>query len=770
MRTLILITLIACFASSAVAQTPFERIGEGTRLWSDVSAVWNDGTTEKNALDPADNALLGTTISGMRLRLNNDEVNDLTVTGSGWELEGALKVHGDTLINGGSLTLWLPQGGENEFLYTAGTTTLHDGGTLRIENMFPFEEGEERDVERFNSDLRVTGTGGNLAITAPGRTAGLYGDIFVDAGATFNINATGAGAIGFRGIFTDTMESETNITGIIRLKEDITIKGNFNASRIFFEASESGAANAFVEGTVNTTYFRMLEGDAVITGRVFMQKGEVRSVLTDLPVSGIIQGNMTLDGGLMTLGTFVEGDVWSNEWTTLQVHHDFISRGGTIALAIDREGDWSKFLIVGSASIDTGHANAAPTTLHIYPGNCRVNLDTMGRKLVAGTGDNVVVEAWNAYAAGSNPNTFVMNGYASSKYDIWLNPGTIYVVDNDELMYWTLGAEMQTGGLQNLSSLFLVNIVGFDLPRAHNETGPWGRIKGGHLYDDQSALDNVSYQVMQLGWDKSFRAALGGKWSTGLFLEGNWMYSKGDYRLNIDRTATLVGLAKTSNTGMGTGLRVSRTLPNKWYFDVTGRINVYESKGSAWETEFTGEYYGFHESAWTDKMFSLGLEVGKTFTSRDKRLGFNPYNRLIYNSSPGNEFRLAYLNENTSHTLVKNHGVDAWTNQLGATLALNSLDRRGNVLGNVFVKGEYYQGLAGNFDTTLYNYHLNGQVDRENGVDVTAGRSKNDLSYYNLGFGAVLGSTDRLSISTQVDFLFGDVSGWSVTLGGRLRY
>ncbi len=656
---------------------------------------------------------------------------------------------------------------------TSPNITLNDGGKLEVTKV----SGPA--VVNSPSNIFITGTGGNVDV-ASGITATVDGNVDVAANSVFN--KTGTGNLVFGGNFTDQATSQTSFTGKAEFNNFTTIEGAFNTDYATFNdgATINGNLNAAddvaytgpmtINGRLGTNDLSGF-GDVIITGTTNLRGSNViPENAFGQKFAGNIGGNMTIDGGSLAIGTF-DSDKSKNVAALLAVEGNLESNGGEVHLAIDSTGTFSQILVEGSATDVSGSTKIVLDTRV----NNEANINKLGSRLTDASGNpsKVAILAEAGNGAGSDASAISMDSFSTSKYDFWLDPNGTFINSDPSHMYWTMGAEMQSGGLPSVSSMFLVNIIGFDLPRAQNVSGPWIRTKGGHVYDNLSDLGNVSYQVMQIGWDKSFQAANGnGEWYTGIFLEGDWMYSTGDYRIKQNRVLTTVGAAKASSTGMGTGLYVSRSFENGWYFDMIGRINLYESKNSAWATQAGDENrYGYKETTWTDQMFAMGMEIGKTFNSRNKRWSFNPYERVIYNSTPGNEFRLEYNDATASDSQVRNYSVDAWTNQLGAMLAYNSLDRDGNTLGNVFVKAEYFQGLSGNFDTYMLNYDDSNKFVREgSNQKVEAGRTKNNLAYGNMGVGTMYKPVDSVVVSAQTDFIFGDVSGWSVTFGGRYSY
>lgn len=730
--------------------------------------------------------------------------------------------------NGGTLALDIAADYSN---FTAPEIMLQDGGNLTL------LDETDAGITNAKTDADLLARGADNTLTyADDINLKQSGDVTVYNNS--KLTKTG-GWWTINGFYNDRSRSELKVNGNVSFSQETTIDGTVNADRAHFldNVFVDGTVSTVSEGQLyfyaNVDGDGLLEADYAIFRGVNAEIGnkfvisknatfeqaatisgdfttETLTAESDLKITGkanllfneskdgIITGNLELGSeATLTIGTVSTTDTASATSGDLRVNKDFVSNGGTLQLSVDAGGKQSTLTIDGTVSIAEG--GTGTTILMDTTVNADKNLNVLGKKLhdlagIASSGDTPGKSGKQAYIAllvtASNENAlddegemkpevekaFVLEKFFTSKYTFTLvTLGSLS--DNPNSMAWGVQPSMQSGGLPSLSSMFLVNIIGFDLPRAQNVSGPWIRVKGGHVYDNMSNLGKTSYQVMQIGWDKSFKAAHGsGEWYSGIFLEGDWMYSNGDYKLQDSyKEYHKVGYAKASNVGMGVGLYVSRAFDNGWYLDAIGRMNVYESKNKAVDTtsdEDSKNRYGYKEARWTDKMFALGLEIGKNITSKSKRWSLNPYERVIYNSSPGNDFRIEYEDATASDTMVRNRSVDAWTNQLGVTLAYNSLDRDGNTLGNVFIKGEYFRGLSGDFITEMHDYdHVKKEfVEGSKWEKVDVGRKKNDLNYGNMGVGAMYKPVDCVVISGQTDFLFGDVSGWSVTFGGRYSY
>ena len=238
------------------------------------------------------------------------------------------------------------------------------------------------------------------------------------------------------------------------------------------------------------------------------------------------------------------------------------------------------------------------------------------------------------------------------------------------------------------------------------------------------------------------------------------MYGNGIYYRNKGQTNA--GVLTSSHRGMGSGLYISRGFENGWYCDLLGRISMFNSKVDMVANP-NSDYAGYN-GAWTNQMFSMGLEIGKSIDSRSGRFSFNPFNRLLYHSTPTNRYSIEHADATNSTTLIHSHAVDAWTNQLGGRLYWNSM-KDGTNLGNVYIGADYYQGLSGRFAVDV----------RERGTANAwqpsgLARTKNNLSYGVGAAGMTYRPTENISLNTQLDALFGDVSGWAATVAFRYSY
>ncbi|MDR1141138.1 MAG: hypothetical protein LBL62_05550, partial [Planctomycetaceae bacterium] len=139
------------------------------------------------------------------------------------------------------------------------------------------------------------------------------------------------------------------------------------------------------------------------------------------------------------------------------------------------------------------------------------------------------------------------------------------------------------------------------------------------------------------------------------------------------------------------------------------------------------------------------------------------YNRLLYYSTPSSNYLLQITGNDPQALSVRSHSANTWTNQLGGRLYLTS-QLNGKDFGNIFVGGDYYQGLAGRFAVDVTS------MGSKNWKSMTLSRPKNNLAYGVTTIGTAIFPTEKITISAQADFMFGDVSGAAVTFSGRYSY
>ena len=329
---------------------------------------------------------------------------------------------------------------------------------------------------------------------------------------------------------------------------------------------------------------------------------------------------------------------------------------------------------------------------------------------------------------------------------------------------WNMTVAPQDVIIPDISTLMLTNIIGFEIPRAQNVDGPWAKIKGGQLNDGKSMFNHNSYQTLQIGWDKRLDSLTCDKsyWNAGMFFEGDWMYGRGDYRSSCNGVAgNIYGNLSSSTSGVGAGLYLSRTNHQNIYLDVAGRVNLFDNKANMYAQQMPEA--NNYRTAWASKTLSLAVELGKNFSSKDNRFTLNPYNQVIYVGAPGNKFDVIFADDSIVN--VRTDSVDTWTNKLGARAAVNFKNKE-RVTHMLYGGADYYKGLGGKFTTRMLDtLNPNAQWTTTN-----AGRPKNDLSYATGTAGFALFPKENIRIATQSDLLFGDVTGWSVSLSGTIGF
>jgi len=319
--------------------------------------------------------------------------------------------------------------------------------------------------------------------------------------------------------------------------------------------------------------------------------------------------------------------------------------------------------------------------------------------------------------------------------------------------------------IPDISTMMLTNIIGFEIPRAQNVDGPWAKMKGGQLNDGKSMFNKNSYQTLQVGWDKRLQALSceNASWNVGMFMEGDWMYGRGDYRSSCNGVpGSIYGKLSSSTNGMGTGLYISRSNHNNIYFDVAGRINLFDNKANMYAQQMPEA--NNYRSAWSSQTFTLAMELGRVIRSKDGRYSFNPYNQVIYANAPANDFDVIFADNSIVN--VHTNQVSAWTNKLGGRATRNFKNKEDRLTFMLFGGADYYKGLSGKFTTQM----LDTLNPNALWITTNAGRPKNDLDYATGTAGFALFPKENIRIATQTDLLFGDVSGWSVSLTGTIGF
>lgn len=593
---------------------------------------------------------------------------------------------------------------------------------------------------KLDSDSSITSTSGDFTFK---------GNFDMKAGGN---SVTTGGDMTVIGEYGDAKDTTVGVGGEFKYRDGVTNinSADFSAGKLDVTGNQTLILNEGADVTVNSA--------TLVAGKLVLSKdaqfGSIGNTVTNTGTVQVSGGTGQFKGDFVNAaaGTLQIGAPSGSKFDAdkLQVEGDWTSElGNKIEFAIDAEGNIGSIDITGKAT-GNGLDNVQLT------GSDR-NKNQLGAKVSVRGEEHDLITAHIDSSNGAFEIDELNSNSNSWKFDLTPTP-------SGSKKIWKLSAEneLQT---PDISSFFLTNIIGFDLPRAQNVSGPWVRMKGGHLDDDKAAMDKVTFQMFQVGWDKSFDSAFGnGKWYAGIFMEGDWMYGRGNYyRMRNTADEFLAGSLRSAQKGMGTGLYVSRGFGNGWYVDLLGRISIYDTTINMNGLASTGT--SSYRGNWNEQIFALGLEVGKTFTNRKGNFSLNPYNRIIYNSAPSKQFNIVF--ESTDTMFVRNASVDASTNQLGARLYWNSLNSERN-FGNIYIGGDYFKGLSGRFGTQLISaegYYNNGQWQ-----DAELARKKNDLDYGQGTVGLTLLPKENFAVSSQVDVIFGDVSGWAVTVGARYSY
>ena len=526
----------------------------------------------------------------------------------------------------------------------------------------------------------------------------------------------------------------------------------FAPNRIFasnFAFTGQGTLEKFGDGTLSLSNRNTHEGGTIISGG--------RLIAIDIFGHALGKGDVTLkEGAVLQIG-----DAFSANRTA--VIGDWIGEGGILELYVDRQGAVSSLRIYDDIN------SVAPTQVKMEGTPASLNLwgATMQQNKLNEFGEPDYLLIWWDNRAG-NP-----NGYqCESAFQFEPLETSRYRFSFEYLYYdtwhegaWIPSAAPQDVLIPDISTMMLTNIIGFEIPRAQNVDGPWAKMKGGQLNDRKSMFNNNSYQTIQVGWDKRLQvlSCENASWNAGIFMEGDWMYGRGDYRSSCQGVpGNIYGKLSSSTSGMGTGLYISRSNHNNIYFDVAGRINLFENKANMYAEQMPEA--NNYRSTWSSKTLSLAMELGKIIQSKNGRFTFNPYNQVIYVGAPSNDFDVIFADNSIVN--VHTDQVDAWTNKLGGLVSMNFKNKEDRVNRTIFGSMNYYQGLGGRFSTQMLDT-LNPNAEW---VATNAGRPKNDLSYATGIVGFSLLPKENIRLSTHGSMLFGDVSGWSVSLTGSIGF
>ena len=515
------------------------------------------------------------------------------------------------------------------------------------------------------------------------------------------------------------------------------------------------------DGTLTLRNLNLQHGSTTISGGRLIAAGPPinEPFQPKLPAISIGNGETILEkGAVLQIGD----SIYSN----FVAVNDFTGNGGTLEIFVNDHGEVSKLYITAQNVTGT-------TPVSIQGRSSALNL--WGSSLVKTAAPRVFADDNAQYLifsptvpdAGINEAFNIEHsfdfreGLETSRYKFYFDH---HMYDGGSNVFYATAA-MQDVIIPDISTMMLTNIIGFEIPRAQNVDGPWAKIKGGQLTDSKSMFNHNTYQTLQVGWDKSLQAkhCENASWNAGMFFEGDWMYGRGDYRSSCNGVAgNIYGNLSSTTNGIGAGLYLSRTNHNNIYFDVAGRMNLFDNKAhmNAMQSPEMNNY----RTNWASQTFSLAMELGRNIQSKDGRYSFNPYNQVIYANAPNNDFDVIFADNSIVN--VHTNSVDAWTNKLGGLVAVSFKNKEDRVNRMVFGSMNYYQGLSGTFSTQMLDT-LNPNAEW---VTTKAGRPKNNLSYATGIVGFSLLPKDNFRLTTQSNLLFGDVSGWSVSMTGSIGF
>ena len=500
--------------------------------------------------------------------------------------------------------------------------------------------------------------------------------------------------------------------------------------------------------TLTLRNFNLYKGKTIISeGRLVAAGQEVND-----PFKAMITG-LSLGDGETILKEGAVLQVGDSEYSNSLLVGDFTGEGGKVELYINDRGQASSLEIVGNVK--------GSTSVKIVQGDL-LSINRWGSNILKNTNFGDLNQEFIASATFDVKDSFVFEDLETSRYKFFFHHETD---ENSTFNAWYATASPQDILIPDISTMMLTNIIGFEMPRAQNVNGPWARMKGGQLTDNKSMFNHNSYQTLQVGWDKRLQALSceNAFWNAGMFFEGDWMYGRGDYRSSCNGVpGNITGNLSSTTNGMGAGLYISRSNHLDMYFDIAGRINLFDNKANmnAHQNPDTNNY----RANWASETFTLAIELGRNIRSKNSRLTFNPYNQVIYASAPGNDFDVIFADNSIVN--VHTDQVSAWTNKLGGLVSINFKNQEDRVNRVIFGSMNYYQGLSGRFSTQMLDT-LNPNAEW---VTTNAGRPKNNLSYATGIAGFSLFPKENFRLTAQSNLLFGDVSGWSTSLTGSISF
>ena len=756
--------------------------------------LFDDSVTAGNNVTIADGYFMSTVAAG-----NNMVIEDGV-------FDGAVSAVEDLIVTGGMFNdvvgannMSIQGGAFNDTVGAGNDITVYDGAfyvgaNVNAGNDVNVANGVFHDAVNAGNNVNIA-NGDFRSTVAAGNDMGISNGSFGDAvSATRDLVVAGGTFFGTVGAGNNASISGGKFYSTVGAGNDVTVyDGAFYAGANVNAARDVNIANGIFH-------------DAVNAGRdVNIANGDFRSTVA-------ASNDVNIANGLFYSAVSAAHDMNFGAGNATFLNNVFVGNDATLhggsavhlspTSTMNVGGNWTSIgandLVFATDTADIGHVYIEGDVV----GNTNVRISGLNTSAdVRAFMDNNGTAVALITADGDMSNgDFTMQSQKAGRYQMNL------AFDGTDT--WNLGVESSRLVLPDLASLVTMSTVGFDLPMGlerHRERsgrtwnsqagtvlgqqargryagGPWVRFKGGEIDTDASAFSDHSYQSLQAGWDQTFDAVHGGAWNAGLFFDAGWLDGKGTYDAFGDRE--VLGRMKSSTEGEGGGFYVAREFRNRIYLDVAGRFNSYRTKMDNVMFAAEDSAFGYH-ARWNHQMFNLGMEVGRNFTSRNGTFVFNPYNRVMYNTAAGEKFGIAFGDETTAAVAV--NGFDAWTNRLGGRLTINQFstlkfgpcdpcgacnddmcgdgwcgDNR-RIKRMYFVGADWYKGLSGKYGASA--------VDSLGlPVDISMGRTRNNLSYGVASAGVTFLPTDRIAISLAGEGLFGDVKGYGMVFATKVSF
>jgi hypothetical protein len=332
--------------------------GDGTS-WNSASN-WNNGIPNSSTVD----VTIGTPTAAVNDNLNNAQIANLTLSnaGDGLTLGNGivLNVFGPSISNAGTMTL----GSTGSFteLVLQGNTTLSGGGTLTLSNNIQNYIFGAATADTLTNQSTIQGAGqighGQMTLVNSGtinanQSAGMVIQANGGVTNTGTIKATG-GTLEFLSTTTNntggTISANANTLQLVNSTINggaVTLTGaatlQMNSGTIHGSSTLTNSATGTIEalagtntlgGTVNNSAggtFKIDNGAVMnLEAGTYSQLGTVQLNSTGSFTELVLQGNVTLSGGTLTLSNNIQNYIFGHATTDVLTNQETIQGAGQI--------------------------------------------------------------------------------------------------------------------------------------------------------------------------------------------------------------------------------------------------------------------------------------------------------------------------------------------------------------------------------------------------------------------------------------------------------